>query len=121
TLTAGRAAVTRVVALDGDVPRFLSTLVGLEAHSEHHVAAAIRREATDRGIEPAVVSDVTSRPSAGIVGRDALGLIWAGNAHLVEEMGALVDRDGLGDLIGSAQTVVYLGRGTTLLGAVAVA
>jgi heavy metal translocating P-type ATPase len=121
TLTAGRAAVTRIVALDGDLPRFLSTLAGLEAHSEHHVAAAIRREATERGIEPAMASDVTSYPSAGIVGRDALGLIWAGNAHLVEKMGAVVDRDVLGDLVGSAQTVVYLGRGATVLGAVAVA
>lgn len=121
TLTVGRAAVTRIVALDDDVPGFLATLAGLEAHSEHHVAAAIRREAKERGIEAASVTDVTARPSAGIVGHDALGLVWAGNTHLVEEMRASLDRDRFRELAESAQTIVYLGRGAAVLGAVAVA
>ncbi|CAM5281086.1 Zinc-transporting ATPase OS=Afipia felis OX=1035 GN=zosA PE=3 SV=1 [Afipia felis] len=77
TLTNGRAAVTRIIALDGDERCLLSLLAGLEAHSEHHIAAAIRREAAVHGIEPANVVDVSSRPSAGIVGSDELGLLWA--------------------------------------------
>lgn len=60
TLTNGRAAVTRVIPLKGDDRCFLSLLAGLEAHSEHHVAAAIRREAVAHGIEPAKVADVGS-------------------------------------------------------------
>ena len=44
TLTTGRAEMTEIVALDGDEAGFLSLLAGLEAHSEHHIAAAIRRE-----------------------------------------------------------------------------
>ena len=43
TLTTGRATVTQVVALDGDEAGFLSRLAGLEAQSEHHIAAAIHR------------------------------------------------------------------------------
>lgn len=121
TLTNGRAAVTRVIALDGEERRFLSLLSGLEAHSEHHIAAAIRREALVHGIEPAKVVDVTSHPSAGIVGHDASGLIWAGNVHLVAEMGASVDHAAFQELADSAQTVIYLGRGSTVLGAVSVA
>lgn len=121
TLTNGRAAVTLVVPLEGDKHRFLSLLAGLEAHSEHHVAAAIRREAAARGIEPAKVVDVSSRPSAGIIGYDVFGPIWAGNAHLVAEMGAAVDHAAFQGLANSAQTVVYLGRGATVLGAVSVA
>lgn len=121
TLTNGRAAVTRVVALNGDDRRFLSLLAGLEAHSEHHIAAAIRREAATHGIEPASVVDVISRPGAGIVGWDELGPIWAGNSYLVKEMGASVDRAEFRDSEESAQTVVYLGRGSTVLGAVSVA
>lgn len=121
TLTNGRAAVTRVIPLDGDDRRFLSLLTGLEAHSEHHVAAAIRREAIAHGIEPAKVADVSSRPSAGIIGYDAFGPIWAGNALLAEEMGACVVHPAFRELADSAQTVVYLGRGTTVLGAVSVA
>ena len=121
TLTNGRAAVTHVVTLEGDDRSFLSLLAGLEAHSEHHVAAAIRREAVALDIAPETIVDVSSRPSAGIVGHDALGPIWAGNAHLAEEMGARVDHAGFRELADSAQTVVYLGRGARVLGAVSVA
>ncbi|GAA4187392.1 heavy metal translocating P-type ATPase [Shinella granuli] len=121
TLTNGRAEVTRIVALDGEDRRFLSLLAGLEAHSEHHIAAAIRREALVHGVEPVAVVDVTSHPSAGIVGYDSFGPIWAGNAHLVEDMGASVDDPAFRELADSSQTVVYLGRGATVLGAVSVA
>lgn len=121
TLTNGRAAVTFVVALDGEEDRFLSLLAGLEAHSEHHVAAAIRRKAVANGIEPTKVVDVSSRPSAGIIGYDVFGPLWAGNAHLAAEMGATIDNPAFQKLADSAQTVVYLGRGATILGAVSVA
>ncbi len=121
TLTNGRAAVTFIVALNGDEGRFLSLLAGLEAHSEHHIAAAIRREAAANGIEPAKVMDVSSRPSTGIVGWDELGPVWAGNSYLVKEMEASVDRPEFRELEENAQTVIYLGRGSTVLGAVSVA
>jgi heavy metal translocating P-type ATPase len=121
TLTTGRAAVTQVVALDGDEERFLSLLGGLEAHSEHHIAAAIRREVATRDLNIADVVDVNARPGVGIEGFDALGPVWAGNSYLVEEMGARIDRPELLKIAGNAQTVIYLGRGATVLGAVSVA
>lgn len=121
TLTTGRAEVTQVVALDGDESRFLSLLAGLEAHSEHHIAAAIRRDVAARGLEAARVVDVNARPGVGIEGFDALGPIWAGNSYLVEEMNASIDHVALKTLAHGAQTVVYLGRGATVLGAVSVA
>jgi heavy metal translocating P-type ATPase len=121
TLTTGRAAVTQIVALDGDESRFLSLLAGLEAHSEHHIAAAVRRENAQRGLDAASVADVTAYPGAGIVGRDGSGPIWAGNAYLAEDMQASVDDDKLTALTHNAHTVIYLGRGSTVLGAVSVA
>lgn len=121
TLTNGRAVVTRVIALDGNERGFLSLLAGLEAHSEHHVAAAIRREAAAQAIEPAKVADVSSRPSAGIVGSDGADPIWAGNPHLATEMGAAVNQPEFQELADGTQTVIYLGRGATVLGAVSVA
>lgn len=121
TLTNGRAAVTRIIALDGDDRGFMALLAGVEAHSEHHIAAAIRREVATQGIEPVQVVDVSSRPSAGIVGRDEFGPIWAGNLHLVKEMGASVDHAEFRDLQQKAQTMVYLGRGSAALGAVSLA
>ena len=121
TLTTGRAEVTEIVALDGNEDRFLSLLAGLEAHSEHHIAAAIRREVAARALDPASVADVNARPGIGIEGFDALGPIWAGNSYLAEEMNASMDPPGLKTLADGANTVVYLGRGTTMLGAVSVA
>ena len=121
TLTTGRAEVTAIVALDGDEAGFLSLLAGLEAHSEHHLAAAIRRETAARGVEAALVAEVTAQPSIGIEGLDALGPLWAGNSYLVAEKHAAIDHPALQALVDGAHTVVYLGRGPTVLGAVAVA
>ena len=121
TLTTGKATVTRVVALDGDEQGFLSLLAGLEAHSEHHSAAAIRREAASRSVAVAQVTNVATRPSAGIVGHHGEGLLWAGNPRLASEMEASIDHAALGALASDNQTVIYLGKDSRVLGAVTVA
>lgn len=121
TLTTGQAAVTQIVALDDNKPGFLSLLAGLEAHSEHHIATAIRREAAKRGLDPVEVTGVSAHPGVGISGHDALGPVWAGNTHLAEEMGAPLDASRLKMLADGADTVIYLGRGAEVLGAVSVA
>lgn len=121
TLTTGRAAITAMVALDGDETRFLSLLAGVEAQSEHHSASAIRREASARSIAFAVVKDVSNRPSAGIVGSHADGELWAGNPRLAAEMGAVLDHPDLVKLTSTAQTIIYLGLGSQVLGAVSIA
>ena len=121
TLTTGKASVTQVVALGGDEQTFLSLLAGLEAQSEHHSAAAIRQEAAMRGVAPVEVSDVATRPSAGIVGNDETGLLWAGNPRLAEQMGASIAHPALLALAADAQTVIYAGRDSQVLGAVTVA
>ncbi len=121
TLTTGRAVVTGIVTLDGDKDGFLSLLAGLEAGSEHHIAAAIRRESAGRDLAPAQVTDVTARPGLGIVGQDETGPVWAGNPQLADEMGAEVGLPAFQDLDNGAQTVIYMGRGTRVLGAVSLA
>src|SRR5690606_18815728 len=94
---------------------------GLEAQSEHHSAAAIRREAARRGIAPVMVTDVITRPSAGIVGDDGEGQLWAGNPRLAAQMGAAIDHPALEALAADSQTVIYAGRGAQVLGAVSIA
>ena len=121
TLTTGKAAVTRVVALDGDEQAFLSVLAGIEAQSEHHSAAAIRNEAVRRSVVAADVTNVNTRPSAGIVGEYGEALIWAGNPRLVSEMKAAIDHPALEALAADSETVIYLGKDSTILGAVTVA
>ena len=121
TLTTGKAIVTGVVALDGDEPRFLSLLAGIEAQSEHHSASAIRQEAVSRSVVAADIANVKTRPSAGIVGQYGQGLLWAGNPRLAAEMGASINHPALQVLAEDTQTVIYLGKDSTVLGAVTVA
>ena len=121
TLTTGKAIVTRVVALDDDEAGFLSLLSGIEAHSEHHSASAIRQEAASRSIVAADVTNVNTRPSAGIVGHHGEGLLWAGNPRLASQMEASIDHPALRTLAEDTQTVIYLGKDSTILGAVTVA
>src|SRR5690606_27877709 len=121
TLTTGKAVVTKVVALDGDEQGLLSLLAGLEAQSEHHSAAAIRQEAAKRSINVVEVKDVRTRPSAGIVGHHQQGLLWAGNPRLAAEMGASIHHPELRALAADTQTVIYLGRDSSVLGAVTIA
>lgn len=117
TLTTGQAEVTGLHAADPDL--LLRKLAGLEAQSEHHIAAALRRAAAARGLAPDPVAEVQAHPSEGITGRDGDGPIWAGNARMAARMGAnLPQLDGASDM---AETLVWLGRGAQVLGGVTVA
>src|SRR5690606_5362459 len=86
-----------------------------------HSAAAIRQEAASRGIDPIRVMDVITRPSAGVVGDDGNGQLWAGNPRLVAQMGASIDNPRLKALAADTQTVIYMGRDSRVMGAVTIA
>lgn len=120
TLTTGQAAVTNLVALDGKDAEFLALLAGLEAQSEHPIAAAIRREVAASGITPLAVGEVRAHPSEGITGLDEAGPVWAGNMRMLTAMGAVLPPS-LAALSDGAETLVVLGRGASVLGAVTVA
>jgi heavy metal translocating P-type ATPase len=121
TLTTGQAEVTGIVSLTDSEDAFLALVAGIEAQSEHHIASAIRRLVDRRGLTPASVTGVTAIPSEGIVGTDDIGPLWAGNRRLAARMGAALDDPALLPLADGDQTVIYLGRGAQVLGAVAVA
>lgn len=121
TLTTGQAEVTGIVSLTGSEDAFLALIAGIEAQSEHHIASAIRRLIDRRGLTPASVTGVTAIPSEGIVGTDDIGPLWAGNRRLAARMGAALDDPDLLRLADGDQTVIYMGRGRQVLGAVAVA
>jgi heavy metal translocating P-type ATPase len=121
TLTTGRAEVTQLVALEGTEDAVLAALAGIEAQSEHHIADAVRRLAAARGVVVTQVTNVQAWPSEGITGRDAVGELWAGNDRMLARMGAMSDAVALAALHEASETLIYLGRGSRLLGAVAVA
>ena len=121
TLTTGKAEVIRLVALQGGEEALLSLAAGIEAQSEHPIAAAICRAAATRNCTPQGIHDVTAHPSEGIIGHDAAGEVWAGNPRMAARMGADITQDALSDLRDGAATVVYVGRGARLIGAITVA
>ena len=121
TLTTGQAEVTGIVSLTGSEDGFLALIAGIEAQSEHHIASAIRRLIDQRGLTPVTVSGVSTLPSEGITGTDEIGPLWAGNPRLAARMGAALDDPDLLRLAAGDQTVIYMGRGAQVLGALAVA
>jgi Cd2+/Zn2+-exporting ATPase len=121
TLTTGKAEVLRVLPLEGGEDALLALAAGIEAQSEHPIAAAIRRAAAARACSPHAIVDVTARPSEGIIGHDAEGQVWAGNPRMATRMGADIMQAALSDLRDGAATVVYVGRGARLIGAITVA
>ena len=121
TLTTGRAEVARIVSPDLSEDAFLQLLAGLEAQSEHPIAAAIRREAERRGLEVKELPDIRSLPSEGIVSGQSEAAFWAGNPRLAKTMGADLDVDWLAEIRAENRTVIYLGQGPRVMGAISVA
>jgi len=121
TLTTGRAGVLRIVALEGSEEAFLARLAGLQAQSEHPIAGAIRREAESRGIVASDLANVTAYPSEGILAEDGAAPLWAGNPRMAERMGADINLSSLAHLVDEAQTLVYMGQGGRVLGALTLA
>ena len=121
TLTTGRAEVARIVSPDMSEDAFVQLLAGLEAQSEHPIAAAVRREAERRGLAIKEMPDIRSLPSEGIVSGQGEAALWAGNPRLAKTMGADVEVDWLAEIRAENRTVIYLGQGPRVMGAVSVA
>ncbi|WP_083951955.1 heavy metal translocating P-type ATPase [Rhodobacter aestuarii] len=119
TLTTGRQELVEIHCA-GDENDFLARLAGLEAHSEHPIAEAIRRAAEARGLSPVTVREARAVPGEGMVGVDEAGVLWAGNARLAARMGAKAEVDAAQALPEAVQeaprTLVLLGRGAHYIG-----
>jgi len=120
TLTRRPAVETGIVALDGNDAGFVAQLAGLQTQSEHPIAGALQRAVEGRGLRPAAVREVMSTPSEGITGVDDLGPLWVGNARMAVWMCVQVPPE-VQAITAGAETVVMLGRGALVLGAVTVA
>lgn len=121
TLTTGRAEVARIVSADLPEDDLVQLLAGLEAQSEHPIAAAILREAARRGLDVREREGLRALASEGIVSGQGGDALWAGNPRLANRMGADLDLPWLDVIRAEDKTVVYLGQGAKVLGAVSVA
>jgi len=89
TLTEGKPSLTTVVSEPGfDDSELLRLVASLERASEHPLAEAIVRGATDRGIAPVAAENFRSVTGKGVVGTVAGRIVGIGNAALLAELGA---------------------------------
>jgi len=88
TLTLGKPKLVDVATVEGvDEAELLRLAAGLEAASEHPLAAAIVEGAAARGICPAKADDFESITGKGVVGRVDGRRVALGNAPLFAQLG----------------------------------
>ena len=123
TLTLGRPAFDRAIALEGhDEQQLLSWAAGLDRNSEHPVARAVVAGAEARGVQPAVVDNFMSVTGQGVRGESAGRSLALGNAALMKAQG--IDLGPVAEqadrLRRQGRTVIFLGVDRSLAGLIAV-
>jgi Cd2+/Zn2+-exporting ATPase len=115
TLTLGLPQLQTIVATDGvDEREALALVAAVEAHSEHPLAAALRRAARDRDLQLAPAEDFEALPGRGAVARIDGRTLWAGGPRLVSERAGGTP-PAIAALHDAGQTAIALGEGTDVL------
>jgi Cu+-exporting ATPase len=124
TITLGRPAYDRTVAVDGfSEQQILTWAAGLDRASEHPLARAVVAGAQARGLKPAAVTGFESVTGRGVRGNADGRVLALGNAALMTASGAAVESvsEQLDDLRRQGRTVIFLAVDGQLAGAIAVA
>ena len=88
TLTEGKPSVTAIRAVAGVSENdLLATAASLERASEHPLALAIVRAATERGLALVEATDFDSPVGKGVVGRVGARAVAIGNRRYLQELG----------------------------------
>ncbi len=124
TLTEGKPAVAKVVALNGHTEQELLERAGaLEASSEHPLARAICEHVTSRGLRPEQARDFTLIPGKGATAQLDGRLFWLGSHRFLEERGQETPEvhSLLDELSKTGHSVVVIGNKTHVCGFIALA
>ena len=124
TVTEGKPAVTEIVPASGWMESdVLSLAAGVEASSEHPLAAAITGAARGRGLAVARAEEFRAVPGKGAMGVVGGRAVAVGNAAMMAEMG--IDPAPLSaasdELSGKGRTTVFVTVDGVLAGLLAVA
>ena len=128
TVTRGKPAVTDIVVAtraDGSSAMsekaLLKLAAALERSSEHPLAEAIMAECETRGIVARMVEDFTAVPGRGVTAREGQNAIAAGNARLMDELGAKVPAGLAEQFAAEGKTPLFFAKNSELVGTIAVA
>ena len=124
TLTTGESRITDIIAAEDFTPEeVLSLAASVESRSEHPLAEAIRREAHDRSLTVADVTDFEALTGMGAAAKfdDRTGVV--GNSRLMEQLGiGFADyEDVLDGLQAQGKTAVMVASDVRLAGIIALA
>jgi P-type Cu2+ transporter len=122
TLTEGRFGVTDVVAFaDRGEDDLLRLAAGLEAQSEHPIAAGIVEAAKQRGLTPQDATNVEALPGRGAQGEVNGASVRVVSPGYLAEHDLAVDDDRITHLAEQGKTVVYVLLNDQPAGAIALA
>jgi P-type E1-E2 ATPase len=125
TLTMGVPEVTGVRVADGATEHeVLENAAIAEQHSEHPLGEAIIRKAKTAKLSVCEYSDLQYNPGKGLTCLNDGSKIVVGTRTLLEENGIRSEINGAGSVrteTNPGETLVYVGRNSTLLGALTVA
>jgi heavy metal translocating P-type ATPase len=125
TLTMGVPEVTGIRVADGATENdVLQNAAIAEQHSEHPIGEAIIRKAKAVNLSLREYSNLRYIPGKGLTCLDGDSKIIVGTRTLLEENGIRIDTNGAGSLLNDTkpgETLVYVGRNMSVLGALTVA
>lgn len=127
TITEGKISVTQVIPFqDFSTQQILQMAASIEKGSEHPIAAAIIQEAKSRQILLHTVRNFQAIPGKGASGALQDSLVRVGTLRWFQELGIptlLTSEDGFANAMSlekQANTVVWVAKGDSILGAIAV-
>lgn len=123
TITEGKPVVTDILSLGTEQDRFLKIAVSLEKPSEHPLAEAIVKYASQKGTEAAEVTEFTTLAGKGVSAYLDGKKFYAGNAALMEEQKISVKEieEELFSLANEGKTPLIFSNEKEIIGVIAVA
>ena len=123
TLTEGKPTLTDLITLDGfDKSQVLQWIASIEQQSEHPVAQAIVKAATEQNLPLLPIHDFKSLTGLGISAEIEQQLVYIGADRLMLQQGMPVDAfsEQAATLAGEGKTPMYVAIGGKLAGLIAV-
>jgi len=125
TLTKGKPAVKRVILFKDKYAEIeiLSLVYGLEQHSSHPMAQAIKTAAEKYGAQPAQIRNFKNIPGKGIIAEFEGKPIAFGNEKLMKEYGADISYVSVktAELKSTGQSVMFLSAENKVIAAISAA